>query len=112
MKLLRAFTAIAGFVVLIGTLAFLYHHGDMIPHYKTFSGEPASFRSCTIIIEQFNQHGSLGVIQLGLLLLILNPILRVILSLLSFIHERNWKYVIISGTVASTLLYSLLSSAG
>lgn len=50
-----------------------------------------------------------AVIVLGLLLLIATPVLRVAVSVLAYVRERDWRYVAITGAV---LLLLLLSFAG
>ncbi|GCE20058.1 hypothetical protein KDK_38580 [Dictyobacter kobayashii] len=46
-------------------------------------------------------------IMLGLLLLIATPIVRVAASLVTFVIERDYKYVVITGTVLVILIFSL-----
>ncbi|MFM6343346.1 MAG: DUF1634 domain-containing protein, partial [Dolichospermum sp.] len=55
--------------------------------------------------------GSLqGIIQLGLLILIAVPILRVIISLLIFVWEGELIYVIITSLVLASLSYSIIGA--
>jgi uncharacterized membrane protein len=49
-------------------------------------------------------------IQLGLLLLIATPIVRVALSIVGFTIERDYLYVGFTAVVLVILLYSLLGS--
>ena len=44
------------------------------------------------------------VITLGLLLLIALPIIRVALTIIIFLHERDWPFVVITGIVLTVLL--------
>jgi uncharacterized membrane protein len=48
-------------------------------------------------------------INLGLLVLILTPVLRIIAALIAFAMERNLRYVIISVTVLTILAVSALT---
>jgi uncharacterized membrane protein len=50
-----------------------------------------------------------SIIQLGILLLIATPVLRVIFSLVGFALEGDRKYVVITSIVLAILLYSLIS---
>jgi uncharacterized membrane protein len=53
-------------------------------------------------------HGqSLAIIQLGLLMLIATPIARVLFSVIAFLLERDFLYVVVSGIVLAVLLFSL-----
>ncbi|RCJ24614.1 hypothetical protein A6S26_18955 [Nostoc sp. ATCC 43529] len=51
-----------------------------------------------------------GIIQLGLLLLIATPILRVVISLLAFLIKREFIYVIVTLLVLASLTYSLIGA--
>ncbi|MCW5852168.1 MAG: DUF1634 domain-containing protein [Anaerolineae bacterium] len=53
-----------------------------------------------------------GFLNLGLLVLIVTPILRVIGSIFVFIHERDWRYAGITALVLAVMLFSLLSGHG
>ena len=48
-------------------------------------------------------------IQLGVVLLILTPVMRILLSMLDFARERDWLYV---GITALVFLVILLNSIG
>jgi uncharacterized membrane protein len=50
-----------------------------------------------------------GFLNLGLLILIVTPILRVIGSIFVFIYEHDWRYVGITALVLAIMLFSLLS---
>ena len=51
----------------------------------------------------------LAIAQLGLLMLIATPVLRVAISLLAFAAEHDWLYMTITGTVLTILLVSLIA---
>lgn len=109
---LIAGVSIAALTVSVGIVLFLAHYGDMIPHFKTFSGEPADLRSFSGVVHELNSRPDLGIIQAGLFLLILTPIVRVALSIIMFVWEKDTKYVVVSSIVLGVLLCSLLSRAG
>jgi uncharacterized membrane protein len=50
----------------------------------------------------------LAVTQLGLIVLVLTPVVRVAASLLAFAFERDWLYVWVSTAVLALLLISLV----
>jgi len=52
-----------------------------------------------------------GLIQLGLLVLILTPIGRVTFSVFAFLYQRDWMYVVFTLIVLLLLLSSLLRRA-
>src|SRR5579885_307843 len=107
-SLLRAGVAIAMIVVLAGGIAYVRRHGSARTDLHSFHGEPASLRSVLAIGRDAFRPRSLAVIQLGLLLLILTPIARVVLSVFAFALERDWLYVGVTLLVLALLLYSFL----
>ncbi|HPW54217.1 MAG: DUF1634 domain-containing protein [Thermoanaerobaculaceae bacterium] len=50
----------------------------------------------------------LALMQLGVALLIATPVLRVLASVLSFVREHDWTYVIVTATVLALLLLSVV----
>jgi uncharacterized membrane protein len=106
--LLRIGVVSAAAIVLIGGMLYLFQHGMTIPHYEVFQGEP--IRLCTVsgIIATALTFESSGIIQLGLLLLILTPIVRVVFSVIAFGIQRDHLYVSVTLIVLVVLLYDLL----
>lgn len=51
-----------------------------------------------------------AVINLGILAMMLTPFLRVMAAILSFLRERDYRYVIISLGVAVILLFTIIPS--
>lgn len=52
-----------------------------------------------------------GFLDLGILVLIVTPVLRVVGSLIEFINKRNWRYAGISALVLSILTVSVIIGA-
>lgn len=106
--LLRVGTLSSAFVILAGGVLYLIRHGHEATHYKTFHGVPPSLRTLSgIVVGAF--HGeSLAIIQLGILMLIATPIARVLFSVIAFLVERDFLYVVVSAIVLLVLLYSLI----
>jgi uncharacterized membrane protein len=100
---------VSGVVVLFGGIIYLFHMGSSSPHYKAFSGEPSGLRSVKQIFNGVIHFDSLAVIQLGLVLLIATPIARVIFSVVGFLAEKDYLYVIISLIVLIIIGYSILN---
>ena len=108
--LLRAGVVIAAVVVFAGGIAYLAQNGTAHPDFHSFHGEPSALRGVAPILHDAARLDSRGIIQLGLLLLILTPIARVVFSVFAFAMERDRMYVVITLIVLSVLLYSLLGS--
>jgi uncharacterized membrane protein len=109
--LLIAGVSLSALLVLIGGVIYLARHGGETPDYRTFRGEPAAFRSIHGLISLESLRNGLGLIQLGLVLLILTPIARVAFAMAGFARERDGLYVLISAIVLALLLYSFTSGA-
>lgn len=109
-NLLRYGVFLASAVVLVGGILYLIRHGAEPVDYKYFLGEPDRFRSPMGVIEAASSGSSRGIIQLGLLLLIATPIVRVAISLLAFLWRRDFTYMAIASFVLLGLLYSLLGA--
>jgi uncharacterized membrane protein len=109
-NLLRAGVLLAASVVALGGLVFLVRHGLDPAAYRVFRGEPNDLRNTAGIVHWALGHRSRGVIQLGLVLLIATPVVRVAFSALAFAAERDWMYVAFTLLVLAILLFSLLGS--
>lgn len=106
--LLRAGTLSSAFVILLGGVLYLARHSQDRPDYHTFHGMPAHLRTFSGIFSGAFHGESLAIIQLGLLMLIATPIARVLFSVIAFLVERDYLYVVISAIVLAVLLYSLI----
>lgn len=109
-NLLKYGVLLASSVVLLGGILYLIHHGSEPAEYKVFLGTPSEFRSPTGVVNAILAGSRRGIIQLGLLILIAIPILRVIISFLTFLLQRNFIYVIITSLVLASLTYSLIGA--
>jgi uncharacterized membrane protein len=106
-RLLQAGVVLAAAVVLTGAVVYLTKYGAYPPEVGVFRGEPADLRSPIGIVRAAFDGRGRGLIQLGLLLLVATPVARVALSLLSFVRQRDWMYVGITGIVLALLVGSL-----
>jgi uncharacterized membrane protein len=108
-NLLRVGVLIAAAVVLIGGILYVIENGRQ-PFVPTKLAElPPDLRSPQGVFADAGQFQSRGVIQLGLLLLILTPVARVVFSVVAFALERDGMYVVFTLVVLGILLYSLFS---
>lgn len=107
-NLLRIGVMIAALVVFAGGCIYLLHQGDSQADYRNFHGEPASLRTVQGIAEEAAALHSAGIIQLGLLLLIATPVMRVVFAVVGFALERDYLYTIVSVIVLGVLMYSFL----
>jgi uncharacterized membrane protein len=108
--LLRYGVVISALVVLCGAAVYLARHGLRQPDYRTFHGEPEPLRSLSGIAKEAAALKGRAIIQLGLLLLIATPIIRVAFSAYAFAREGDRKYVVITLLVLGLLLFGLFGT--
>jgi uncharacterized membrane protein len=101
---------IASSIVLFGGILYLIHHGSEPAEYQIFIGTPSEFHSPIGVVNAVFAGSRRGIIQLGLLILIAIPILRVIISFCTFLLQRNFIYVVITSLVLASLTYSLVGA--
>jgi uncharacterized membrane protein len=105
---LRWITVMAGVVILAGGVLLLLRHGAAPVAFHTFKGEPDSLRSVPQILKGALQGHATAIIQLGILLLIITPGLRVLFVGIGYVIERDWLYVSVAAIVLAVLVSSLL----
>lgn len=101
---------ISGVIILLGGVYYLSQSGFSKPHFHTFKGEASDLRSIKQIFNAVIHFDSLAIIQIGILILIATPISRVIFSVIGFLFEKDYLYVIISLIVLGIIGYSILSA--
>jgi uncharacterized membrane protein len=108
--LLRAGVMTSAVVVFIGAFFYLMRHGSSPANYRVFHGERSELRTLSGILHGAFRLQGRGIIQLGLLVLILTPVARVAFTIWGFAEEHDRMYVIFTSIVLVILLYSLLGS--
>ena len=109
-RTLRWGVGIACLIGLVGGILYLVHHGSepFDPSvYRKFSYSSHHAPELTTlggILSGFSRFTPVGWIQTGVLVLILKPILRVALSLIDFLKERDWLYAFITAVVLAVIL--------
>jgi uncharacterized membrane protein len=109
-QLLRFGVTSAAVLVVAGGAVFLTRHGVEAANYRVFKGEPSDLREWLGIIHEALHARGRGIIQLGLLVLLLTPVARVLFAAFAFAMERDWFYVAVSVFVFLVLLYSMAGS--
>jgi uncharacterized membrane protein len=111
-NVLRWGVILAMSVVFCGGLIYIYRHGHETASYHTFKGEPDFLKSINGIFKGILEIKGRAIIQLGILLLIATPIVRILLSIVSFLLEKDYKYVLITLIVLGIIMSSMLSGVG
>jgi uncharacterized membrane protein len=106
-NLLRIGVVVASVVVMVGGGLYLTRHGNELPNYHIFYGEPSELRSVWGIIKYAGTFSGRGIIQAGLLLMIATPVLRVAFTVVSFAILKDRIYVGVTLIVLAVLLFSL-----
>jgi uncharacterized membrane protein len=108
--LLRVGVTLAAAIAIVGGVLYLLHHGHDIPEYRIFRGEPADLRQVPGVLHDVLALRGRGIIQLGILLLILTPVIRVAFSVFAFWQQRDRLYTIITLIVLVILVRGLLTT--
>ena len=108
--LLRAGVILSLLVIVFGlTLSFTHHpdyiHShDLLPQLTSSTRAfPHTLNDTTQALREFRGE---GFIVLGLLLLIATPVMRVAVSVIAFLLERDWIFVAITSVVLGLLILS------
>jgi uncharacterized membrane protein len=104
--ILRIGVIVSAVVVLFGAVLYLFSHGKERPDYYKFVFNPFSVDNPIGLIRDVFALKSLEIMKLGILLLVGTPILRVIISIIAFIYEKDLMYVVFTLIVLSVLIYS------
>ena len=106
--LLRVGVTLTAVIVILGGVLYLIHNGHDIPEDHIFRGEPADLRQIPGVLHDVLALQGRGVIQLGILLLILTPVARVAFSVFAFWQQRDRLYIIVTLIVLVILVHGLL----
>ena len=93
-NLLRYGVWISLAVAFLGGIVYLSSHGTETVNYATFiENDRSIFQVVSQVFEGIATFQGESLIFLGIILLFLTPVLRVILSLFSFLLEKDYLYV-------------------
>jgi uncharacterized membrane protein len=107
-RVLQIGVAIAALVVLIGGIVYLVHQGGEKPDYRNFHGVAPWLKTASGIVQAVIDGHGRALIQLGVLLMIATPVMRVVFAVFAFAAEKDWLYTGVSCFVLAILMYSLL----
>jgi uncharacterized membrane protein len=107
-KLLRLGVLLAAGIVAAGGLFLLISRGDWRPDFRAFQNAGSPLRSVSGILREAFALRADGIVQMGLLVLIATPVMRVVFSLFGFARQRDWLYVALTLIVLSVLAVGLV----
>jgi uncharacterized membrane protein len=93
-----------------GVLYLTCHHADPV-RFHTFVPGGSDMRSVSGIVRAAAHGDSAAIMQVGLLLLILTPIVRVAVAVVGFFLERDRLYTAVSLIVLVILVFSLIHAS-
>ena len=94
-------------IVLFGGVVYMWRHGASPVHYRIFRGEPSDLRNLAGIWKDFEHGSGRGAIQFGLMLLVGVQLVRVALTGILFLLNRDKIFVVITFLVLAMLSYAL-----
>ncbi|PTT14416.1 DUF1634 domain-containing protein [Flavobacterium sp. HMWF030] len=107
-NLLRYGVWISLSVAFIGGIVYLMGHSNDIENYSVFHENDRNiFEVISAIYNGVIEGNGESIIFFGIILLFLTPVFRVLLSLFSFILEKDYLYVVITLIVILIILISV-----
>lgn len=107
-KVIIGAVLLAAIVVLIGGAVYLLQHGHETISYQVFQGEPKPYTSFFAIWKDAFTLSGRGIIQLGLLLLVVGQFVRVFLTLFLFTEDKDYFFSGASLIILVILFCSIL----
>lgn len=113
-RLLRYGVILSCAITLIGGALYLIQQGSQMPDYspvpddQPFEGTAAYLRELSTILPRILALDGAAIIQLGVCVLIATPILRVAVSVIAFLIEKDYLYVVITLIVLAIIIANML----
>jgi uncharacterized membrane protein len=110
-RLLQIGVLLAAATVFAGGILYLIQSPSGHVNYRSFVSAGPHLTTFAGIIVSAAHFNSLGLIQLGLLLLIATPVARVAMAVAGFALERDRLYTVVSLIVLVILAFSLIHAS-
>jgi uncharacterized membrane protein len=101
--------ALSAALVIAGAVVYFMGGRRPVPQFGMFSGEPGDLRSLGGILGEARALRGRGLMQLGVLARIATPIVRVALSAVVFLRQRDWLYTWVTLIVLALLVYGIVN---
>lgn len=109
-KIMVIGTAVAAALMLAGLCWYLISHPDLQSGDHVFRGEPKYFENPVSMIRRAMEEDEVGsrrsVVMIGVILLLINPVLRVGFAAVGYAIQRDRLYAAVSFFVLAVLLFS------
>lgn len=107
-KQLRIGVIVSSVIVFIGGVIYLIRHGHEQPSYGDFTGVREGLADLPGIWQGVMENKGMNIIQLGVVLLIATPIIRIAFSVIAFLIEKDYLYVGITLLVLGVIVFSMM----
>lgn len=107
-RVLQTGLLISLLITVCGGISLLWQRGGEEVNYEFFVGAPVTLRHLLTIVSEAVRFKALAFTQLGIMLMIITPILRVLSCVILFAAQRDRLYVVLSLFVLMILTTSLL----
>lgn len=95
-------------IAFIGGAIYLTRHGQEVADYSSFKGIPNYVQPSRLFKSVLELRGR-AIIQVGIILLIATPVVRLIFSAIGFFAEKDYRYTAITLLVLGIILFSMLT---
>lgn len=102
-KLLRVGVMTAGACLFLGWIGMLIQHGSMLSSFTVYDPEPLTDKFQWAFLTRDR---SLMMAMIGLVLLVCLPLIRVLLTGILFIRQKDYKLAVMAFAVFATLVAS------
>ena len=109
-RILQIGVLLSALVVAAGGILYLTQNAGKPAGHHEFHREPERLRNPVEVVQGAVGLHPRAVMQLGVLLLILTPVVRVAFTVLVFLAQRDVKFVAVTVFVLAVLLLSLLGA--
>ncbi|HEX5323945.1 MAG TPA: DUF1634 domain-containing protein [Capsulimonadaceae bacterium] len=108
-RILRVGVGLAALLVAAGLVILTVKHGSDAAAFREFTPRPVTIHHGLIGVfeRSLHRHSARDLIDFGLLVLIMTPVLRVACSVVVYLYENDHLYVYFTLIVLFVLLYSL-----
>ncbi len=110
-RMLAGGVIFSSIAVLTGGVLYLKNAKTQVADYAQFHASAPSLRTMDGVLQGVLHWNAESIIQLGLLLLIATPVMRVIFCVVGFSRQRDKLYAAVSFVVLAILIYSLARGA-
>jgi uncharacterized membrane protein len=108
-RVLRMGMLLSALLIALGGVLHLLRYGMNTLNYDIFQSKSENLQTLPDSAKDMFSLQQCGLIQVGLLILLMTPILRVAFSAYTFAKQRDFIYLVITSIVLAVLIFSLFN---